>query len=239
VLHDNRAALKFAQRSRFGVVLYGPMGTKPGESAPTDIRVLLFDVGGVLVQLSGIEIMQEWLGKTLTIDELWLKWLRSEAVRKFETGQIEPSEFAISVTREFGIAVEPQRFLESFVSWPIGLYPGTVDMLARIPRCYRRAILSNTNSLHWPRLQGDMQLGSLFDHHFVSHLTGRIKPDAEAFEHVVESLDCKPAQVLFLDDNLLNIDAAKDIGMRAIHVRGLDETQRALTNFGIITDGIP
>jgi len=79
----------------------------------------------------------------------------------------------------------------------------------------------------------------LFDHHFVSHLTGRIKPDAEAFEHVVESLDCKPAQVLFLDDNLLNIDAAKDIGMRAIHVRGLDETQRALTNFGIITDGIP
>jgi glucose-1-phosphatase len=215
------------------------METKPRESAPTDIRLLLFDVGGVLVQLSGIEIMLEWLGNTMTTDELWLKWLRSEAVRKFETGQIQPAEFAISVTREFGIAVEPQRFLESFISWPIGLYPGTLDMLARIPSSYQRAILSNTNSLHWPRLQGDMQLGSLFDHHFVSHLTGRIKPDSDAFEHVVESFDCKPAQVLFLDDNLLNVDAAKATGMRAIHVRGPAETQRALTDFGIITDGPP
>jgi len=35
---------------------------------------------------------------------------------------------------------------------------------------------------------------------FISHLTGKIKPDADAFEHVVDSLGFMPA-VLFLDDN--------------------------------------
>src|SRR5258705_485298 len=93
-------------------------------------------------------------------------------------------------------------------------------MLARIPRSYRRAILSNSNALHWPRVLGEMRLGAAFDSHFVSHLTGRIKPDSDAFEHVVDSLGCLPAQVLFLDDNALNVEAAQRFGMHAIRVCG-------------------
>jgi len=194
------------------------------DRAPTDIRVLLFDVGGVLVQLSGVETMLEWLGGRVTADELWRMWLRSVPVRRFESGQIDASEFAVGVTSEFGLPVEPQRFLEAFIAWPTGLYPGTLEMLARIPRSYRRAILSNSNALHWPRVLGEMRLGAAFDNHFVSHLTGRIKPDSDAFEHVVDSLGCLPAQVLFLDDNALNVEAAQRFGMHAIRVCGATET---------------
>ncbi len=206
------------------------------ESAPTDIRVLLFDVGGVLVQLSGVETMLEWLGRRVTADELWRMWLESVSVRKFETGRIDASEFAAGVTSEFGLPVEPRQFLEAFIRWPTGLYPGTLEMLARIPRNYRRAILSNSNVLHWPRVLGEMRLGAAFDNHFVSHLTGRIKPDSDAFEHVVDSLGCMPAQVLFLDDNSLNVEAAQRFGMHAIRVRGATETHGVLTNLGIIDD---
>jgi putative hydrolase of the HAD superfamily len=80
----------------------------------------------------------------------------------------------------------------------------------------------------------DMQLGPAFDHHFASHLTGRIKPDADAFEHVVASLNCRPEQVLFLDDNTLNIEAANRFGMQAVRVQGIDETTRALIDRGVI-----
>ena len=206
------------------------------ESAPTDIRVLLFDVGGVLVQLSGVETMLEWLGRRVTADELWRMWLESVPVRKFETGRIDASEFAAGVTSEFALPVEPRQFLEAFIRWPTGLYPGTLEMLARIPRNYRRAILSNSNVLHWPRVLGEMRLGAAFDNHFVSHLTGRIKPDSDAFEHVVDSLGCMPAQVLFLDDNSLNVEAAQRFGMHAIRVRGATETHGVLTDLGIIDD---
>jgi FMN phosphatase YigB (HAD superfamily) len=30
-----------------------------------------------------------------------------------------------------------------------------------------------------------------FDHHFASHLTGKIKPDEEAFQHVLAALGCE------------------------------------------------
>jgi putative hydrolase of the HAD superfamily len=79
-----------------------------------------------------------------------------------------------------------------------------------------------------------MKLGAAFDSHFVSHLTGRIKPDAAAFEHVVESLGCSPAAVLFFDDNLLNVDAAKRLGMQSVRVQGVEETKRVLVELKIL-----
>jgi HAD superfamily hydrolase (TIGR01509 family) len=202
-----------------------------------DIRVLLFDVGGVLVQLNGVEVMLEWLGKTVTEEELLRMWLLSAAVRQFESGKMDADEFAAGVIAEFGLSVGPRRFLESFTAWPTGLYPGTLEMLALIPRSYQRALLSNSNALHWPRVLHDMRLGAAFDRHFVSHLTGRIKPDSDAFEHVVQTLACLPDQVLFLDDNLLNVEAAQRFGMQAIRVRGAAETRGVLMDLGIISGG--
>jgi putative hydrolase of the HAD superfamily len=138
------------------------------------------------------------------------------------------------VVAEFALKVEPRQFLQAFIAWPTGPYPGALAMLARIPSSYRRAVLSNSNALHWPRVRDNMGFGAVFDSHFVSHLTGRIKPDADAFEHVLDSLGCRPAQVLFLDDNLLNVEAAQGLGMDAFRVRGAAEAEGVLTDLGII-----
>jgi putative hydrolase of the HAD superfamily len=67
-----------------------------------------------------------------------------------------------------------------------------------------------------------------FDHHFASHLTGKIKPDEEAFRHVLATLDCKGPETLFLDDSQLNVAAAKRVGMIAYQVEGPEEAERAL-----------
>jgi FMN phosphatase YigB (HAD superfamily) len=50
----------------------------------------------------------------------------------------------------------------------------------------------------------------------------------------VESLGCRPKDVLFLDDNILNVEAAKRFGMQAIRVQGIGETRAALIERGII-----
>jgi HAD superfamily hydrolase (TIGR01509 family) len=202
----------------------------------THPRVLLFDVGGVLVQLSGVETMLRWMGENATSDEMWRMWLHSTPVREFERGRIGAEEFAAAVTAEFRLPVTPPQFLVSFTGWVTGLYPGTLEMLAQIPSSYQRAVLSNSNALHWTRVIDDLKLGPAFGHHFVSHLTGLIKPDADAFQHVVESLSCRPEHVLFLDDNTLNIEAAKRLGMQAVRVQGIAETRKVLVERGIIED---
>jgi HAD superfamily hydrolase (TIGR01509 family) len=203
------------------------------QTSAADIRVLLFDVGGVLVELGGINTLLGWLDHRIAVDEVWRRWLESVAVRQFETGRIEAPEFAAGVIAEFGLAVEPREFLDSFIGWPTGLYPGALEMLSRIPQRYQRALLSNSNSLHWPRMLGEMGLGAAVDTHFVSHLIGRVKPDRETFEHVLATLDCRPAQMLFFDDNALNIEAARALGIQAVRVLGVAQTRQALIEWEI------
>jgi FMN phosphatase YigB (HAD superfamily) len=82
--------------------------------------------------------------------------------------------------------VDRGQFLADFAGWPTALYAGAADLVARIPPTYVRATLSNTNVLHWPRLAGELGLDALFDRHFPSDVTGKLKPDREVFAHVAD-----------------------------------------------------
>jgi HAD superfamily hydrolase (TIGR01509 family) len=198
-----------------------------------ELRVVLFDVGGVLVELSGVATIQAWQASSRSVEDIWRHWLGSPTVRAFETGRMETQRFASEIVRELELKVEPEEFLRAFVDWPSGLYPGTLELLSRIPKRYRRALLSNSNALHWPRVIDEMALGSVIDDQFVSHLTGKIKPDVDAFEHALQTLDCAPRHVLFLDDNQINVNAARSLGIHAERVRGVTEVEQALNRAGI------
>jgi putative hydrolase of the HAD superfamily len=198
------------------------------------IRVVLFDVGGVLVQLSGVATVLGWVADRWTPPELWRRWLQSPAVRAFETGRCDADTFAADLVAELELGVEPAAFLESFAGWPTGLFPGAHELVASIPDHITRALLSNSNALHWDRVVEDFGLGALFEHRFVSHLTGRIKPDPDAYEHVVSSLGCDPASVFFLDDNRVNVEAALAIGMQGAVVSGVAGAEQALREAGIV-----
>lgn len=202
---------------------------------PVPITVVLFDVGGVLVQLSGVATVLGWVADRWTPAELWRRWLHSPAVRAFETGRSDASTFAADLVAELELGVEPALFLESFAGWPTGLYPGVHELIARIPAHVTRALLSNSNALHWPRVEDEFGLGALFEHRFVSHLTGRIKPDRDSFEHVVSSLGCDAASVFFLDDNLMNVEAAREAGMQGAVVVGIEQAEQALRRAVVIS----
>ncbi len=197
------------------------------------IRVVLFDVGGVLVEPSGIPTLLSWMGNRVSTDELWRMWLSSPAVRAFETGRTTPELFADQLISEMSLAVEKQKLLQEFAQGT-KLFPGALEMVARIPRPYTRATLCNSNALHWPRLMNEMCLAEAFDHHFASHLIGKIKPDEDAFLHVVETLKFSAAEILFLDDNQLNVDAALSVGMRGVQAKGVSAAERILLDVGVI-----
>ncbi len=197
------------------------------------IQTILFDLGGVLIELSGIPTMVNWTNNILTPDQLWAQWLESPAVRAFETGRISPTHFAEQLIDEMSLPVEPEAFISTFTQWPKGLFPGTIPFIQSIPSQYTVAALSNTNTLHWPRFMGEMGLDGLFQHTFASHLIGELKPDPAVFEHVLNTLGCSPSSVLFLDDNQLNVDAAQTLGFQAIVVQGLQEAQQTLVDFNI------
>jgi HAD superfamily hydrolase (TIGR01509 family) len=202
-----------------------------------EIQVVLFDVGGVLVELSGVATMLAWMNNSVSVEELWRLWLSSPAVRQYETGLVTADEFAGRIVREMRLPVSEEEFLAAFIAWPRGLLPGALDVVRSVPAQFKRATLCNTCSLHWPRVMKELDLEHAFDHHFASHLTGKIKPDKEAFEHVAATLRCKPSAIFFLDDNTLNVEAARKVGMHAAQVKGPAEARAALITAGVVVAG--
>lgn len=46
----------------------------------------------------------------------------------------------------------------------------------------------------------------------------KIKPNADYYEHIVNKFNLKPEEVLFLDDNISNVEGAKEVGLQVIKV---------------------
>ncbi len=193
--------------------------------------VLLFDIGGVLVENAGFEELRRMCPEISGDPELRLRWLGSPSVMAFERGRISPTEFAKQFVDEWRLPLSPDAFLGEFESWPRGLFPGAADLLDALRPHYRLACLTNSNEVHWAARPG---LRALFHEIFSSHELGLVKPEPEVFQHVLEHLSVEPDRVAFFDDSPPNVEAAAAAGMRAHQVVGLGELRGALERLGLL-----
>ena len=96
------------------------------------------------------------------------------------------------------------------------------------------ACLSNTNSAHWEGGAAEWPLLDLFDYQFLSFQLGKLKPDREIFDHVANVLGADPGRLLFLDDNLLNVEAAAAAGWRSFVASGVKGARAVLVDEGVL-----
>jgi HAD superfamily hydrolase (TIGR01509 family) len=199
------------------------------------VDVVLFDLGGVLVDLGGMPELNIFAGGGASEDDLWRRWLECPWVRRFERGLCDADSFSRGMVDAWSMTVGPEEFLEAFVAWPRGLLPGARELVLSIRPALRVGCLSNTNALHADRQWSDFGLTELFDDRFLSHEMGLVKPDRAAFDHVVNLLGCRAERVLFLDDNQINVEGARVAGLRSERARGIEEAQAILVAAGLST----
>jgi putative hydrolase of the HAD superfamily len=195
------------------------------------IKAVLFDLGGVLIQLGGVTKMLGWAGWDRA--EFWRRWLASPSVRRFESGKITAEEFGPAVVEEFYLTVQADEFMALFSTWPRGVYPGAEELLSSTGALYSLGCLSNTNSLHWDYLIESTNLIGHFDYLFPSHHTGLLKPDRSSFANAAEKMDLQPEQILFLDDNQINIEGATEVGLVSYLVHGCEQARIILQEYGV------
>jgi putative hydrolase of the HAD superfamily len=195
--------------------------------------VLLFDLGGVLVDVAPADQMLASLGLPAE-PALATHWAAIDAWIRFETGEIDPHTFAAQFAAEFGLTLGPMRVLAEFEAWNRRMLPGAVELLAGLRRHHQLAVLSNTNEVHWKRLSGEFGIPDLVDSAFASHLMGLRKPDPRVYRHVAAHLGVPLSALVFFDDNRENVSAALALGMQAWRVEGVDALRKQLTALGYL-----
>ncbi|SMF38722.1 putative hydrolase of the HAD superfamily [Alteromonadaceae bacterium Bs31] len=198
------------------------------------IEAILFDLGGVLIELDGPPIKNEWLNEAISEDESWRRWGASAHVTEYETGRMSADQFLKKIIEEQGLTISIDEFRKVFSAWPKNTYEGVESLLLELKQTFTLAFYSNTCDLHLPRLMDELNLAAYFDQTFASYEIGFQKPALDGFEYVVNQMAFTADSILFVDDNLINVQAALKAGLRARQVRGFNELMMVLGEEGLI-----
>ena len=194
----------------------------------SSIDVLLFDLGGVLVEFSGVQGLAAALQGRLSeseISEQMSHYLPSE---QFGLGQLSREEFGNRFVKDWNLELPPEDFLREFRSWSKRLLPGAVELLSLLRPQFRLAALSNSNELHWERNTNDLGVTGLFELAISSHQVGLYKPNPQIFLLALDRLGVSPDRVMFFDDVPANVSAASALGIRAFQVDGVEGVRSRL-----------
>ena len=192
------------------------------------VEVLLFDLGGVLVEFSGVQDVAPLLPTEATESEIRERWGRCPHTEAYCLGRLSDEEFAERFVRDWGIDLPSDRFLTAFRSWSKRLLPGAEALLATLRPRFRLAALSNSNALHWDRNANDLGVNDLFELAISSHQVGLCKPDPAIYRVALDRLGVPPGAVVFFDDVQANVDGASSVGMRAFRVDGVEGVRARL-----------
>jgi HAD superfamily hydrolase (TIGR01509 family) len=191
-------------------------------------KIVLFDIGGVLVDFVGPECLARLLGNRYSLSKVWEMWPDSPALSKFELGHINREDFAAEFVEEWGLNLSVDEMLTEAALWVRAPFDGALALLDELQTVATLACLTNMNAVYWERIRDDMGFGSRLQHCYASHEIGLLKPDRQSYEYVISDLSCEPAEILFFDDTLKNVKAVEALGIRAWHTQGINQLRECV-----------
>lgn len=200
-------------------------------------KAVVFDLGGVLVDLHATEARQELITSYGISSQRFDRLTRScftsarrSITERAMTGKVSTSEYLADFCRACS-RKDLDGIRQNRLS-VIGSEKADVFAIAHQLRedgvtC---CILSNTIALHWERLSltRDYPFLHSFDRIFASHLVGRAKPRKHAFSFVANALGLRMSECLLVDDTPMNVNGARAAGWRAVLFTGTDSLRQSL-----------
>jgi len=133
-----------------------------------------------------------------------------------------------------GHAVKIQLYYDQWEKMIKGDIPQNVKVLRKLREKYKLYGLTNWSAETFPIVFKRYSFFKLFDGIVISGEEKLIKPDKKIFELLLERYHLEAKNALFIDDNINNILAAKEIGFATIHVLETTDLNSELYAMGLI-----
>jgi len=196
-----------------------------------NIKHLVFDMGGVLVQIDWHGKVSEILGRDIPFNDIHALWSSSKAATDFENGRISFDDFAGKFITEQELSINVNQFQTAFMEIVQNDMPGICALLEHLQPHFTLSLLSNTNQPHFDLLKQRNSFLRYIENPFTSLGFGVMKPEAEIYRKLINVLMCTPEEVLFFDDGIANVEAARQVGIHAERVFGPEDIKIALQQY--------
>jgi 2-haloacid dehalogenase len=199
-----------------------------------DINTIIFDFGGVLIdwnprhmyrdEFEEDSAMEDFLRRVCTDD-----WnLQQDKGRSLAEGtRILQEKFPDHI-------VKIQLFYDQWEKMIKGTIAQNVSLLRKLKEKYKLYGLTNWSAETFPIVFKRYPFFTLFDGIVISGEEKLIKPDKKIFELMLERYHLEAKNALFIDDNINNIQTAKEMGFATIHVQEKTDLKRELYAMGLL-----
>ena len=197
------------------------------------IKTIIFDLAEVY--LKGFCGVEDYLEEILNIkpDKIRDK-LQGPEFRLLMEGKFTEDEFWDKLIQRNGWNIETDKFKKA-IRENFDEIEGTREIIETLKEKGFKLGLISDHSREWIEY-----CNSKFDYHKLFHSTQYsfevecCKTDKKTFELLLEKLDEKPENCLFIDDSEKNISTAKSIGLNTIQFKSPEQLKKELASFSII-----
>ena len=198
-------------------------------------KAIIFDLGKVVFDLSFDNIFQSWANASgKDFSEIKNRFLFDEVIEQFEKAEITATEFRREISYRLGMKITDKEFDKGWCSLYLDCYKGVDSLLSNLKRNFQLVALTNTNLIHSKVSEIKYaETFKKFEKIFSSHEIKERKPDPKAYQTVLDYLQLEPQQTIFLDDNMENIKAAEQLGIKSILVTSFEQLPDDLQKLGL------
>ena len=200
------------------------------------LRAIIFDIGRVLVRID-IRRVQSGLaqGLSLTPEELWSAIEKDPLWHDWQNGRIAPHDWHLHLCQRLGISLNFEQFT---AVWNSALDPQPIHPLAlfqELSKRYRLVLLSNTDPIHVAHLEATYDFYQYFPkgHRIYSCSVGASKPDPLIYREALRASKVRAAEAVYIDDVPAYVEAARQLGLSAIHYQSPPQLLLAFAGLGI------
>ncbi len=202
------------------------------------IKAICFDLDGVYFTPKGKNsfhqaLITEYGASKEVVDELMY---RSPEMAKLVRGQITATDFWNRVREITSIAAPDKELTERWVRD----YEVDANVKSAVTKAkekgYKTCVCTNNNAIRLPILVERFNLADDFDAIVSSHEIGQTKPNKEIFEALLKSVDVKPEELIYSDDNPDRLAGASALGINTFVFENFDQFKDKLKEFDINLD---
>ncbi len=201
-----------------------------------DINTIIFDLGGVLI---------DWSPEYVYLDEFngdreQMQWF-FDTICTFEWNENQDAGYPLQQATEDRVALFPEHEKlirmyygrwEEMLGGPIKETVSVLETLIN-RKAYKTVALTNWSHETFPIALQRFDFLHWFEGIVVSGEEKTRKPYPEIYQTTLNRFHIEAQSAIFIDDNLRNVEAARDQGINGIHFKDAHQLTKALGGYNI------
>ena len=190
------------------------------------IKNIIFDLGGIFLDIHYQLTKEAFINLGIkNFDDLFTQHHANDLFEGLETGKISELDFYNLFRKEANINLSDQQIKTAWNALLGSFSLKKLKWLEVIKQKYNIYLFSNTNQIHYDAFMkiyeaetGKTNFNQHFTKAYYSQKMGLRKPYPESFLYIINEQNLVPAETLFIDDTIKNIEGAKSVGLKTIYL---------------------